>query len=172
VVIKAGNGNTVGCWNIQLVNTMKWMAQNQYASCQLVAATNAALYYKLIQKPTKVEWERLVDLTLCRYGSCLAVEKAHKEFGLLAVDIPQNLDSIRRQVVKKRPVEVGVWLERVGFHAVLVVGYGRLGYRVLNYHKHQASPLWVPAQSFADAFNHIQPGTMVRSNCYFAKLSA
>ena len=153
---------------------MKWQTQEQYASCQLVAATNAALILGAIKRRPGhgKQWERLVDLTLCRAGSCLDVFSAHRYFGIEAVPIPKGLAAVRRHVKRGRPVEINVWLPWAGFHAVLVVDYKpptheRRGiYAVLNYYKNQSDLLWISANELSFAMRSVV-ASLTRDHCYF-----
>ena len=156
---------------------IRWQTQKRYGSCQLVAATNAALYLGTIKRRPGhgQQWERLVDLTLCRAGSCLDVRSAHRYLGIEEIEIPRHLDAVRRHVRQGRPVETAVWLPWAGFHAILVLDYkpptrkrGGL-YAVLNYYKQQDGLTWISAKELGGAMLHITKGKgkMVRGYCYF-----
>jgi hypothetical protein len=159
---------------------VRWQTQGEYSSCQLVAATNAALYLGTMKRrPSKKRWERLVDLTLCRAGSCLAVSEAHKAFGIEEVEIPKTLRAVRYHVVRMRPVETGIWLPWTGFHSILVVGFapgpapGYPGsYATLNWCKEQGNKMiWINGRELGAGMLHITKGkgTLTRGYCYFRR---
>jgi hypothetical protein len=96
--------------------------EQKYSCCQLIAAINAAIFLGLITKESisDEEYERMVDLVSCRYGSALGVEKVYPQLGIVAENGPYfDFDWIRENL----PVEVCIIdVKTYGFHSVLIVG--------------------------------------------------
>ena len=71
---------------------MKYRKQSKYSSCQLIAAINALIF---LGKPDISDelFEELVDLTKCRHGGAICIEKAYPVLGLTHEDNP-HLDPL------------------------------------------------------------------------------
>jgi len=103
----------------------------QYAACQLVAAINARIYLGG-GDVSDDEFERLVDVTLCRYGAALRMEKAVPELGLTALHGELSLEWIAAHL----PVAVSTHeIEHHGFHQILVVQVDGDMLGVVNFYK-------------------------------------
>jgi len=72
--------------------SMKYRKQSKYSSCQLIAAINALIF---LGKPDISDelFEELVDLTKCRHGGAICIEKAYPILGLTHEDNP-HLDPL------------------------------------------------------------------------------
>ena len=122
-------------------NYGKYIDKNQTAGdCQLVTAVNA--YYFLTGKQwckaKSDEYERLVDLTACRHGSAIHIEKAWNELGIEIVwegNIWFNVEEILKK--RRLPVEWNIWAWGYGFHSTLIVDYVKKSenIRVTNFRK-------------------------------------
>ena len=134
-----------------------------YSCCQLVAAFNALIFYgKKAPSQRGKRFERLVDLTYCRSGSALAVYRAHYELGLKTRTIGKTLASVRYHLDKGRPVELGIYREWAGQHAVLLVGRRYGEYLITNWcPKENVSQVSARLLREALRLNH------VRDWCYF-----
>ena len=94
--------------------------------CQLVTAINAAVHLgEPGVAPDSLEYDRLMELVGAVAGHAIAVEHAHRYFGLVRRNIPFRLRQIRRSLALGRPVEVAVHHPVVHLHSVLIVGCRR-----------------------------------------------
>lgn len=103
---------------------IKYQNSQMYAECQLVAAINAARYFGLsVPKMGSVEYERLVDLTKGRHGSCIQVWKAYPSLGIKArkTGPAKKLGVTLTWFQEQIPIEIPVHTMALGFHSVLVV---------------------------------------------------
>ena len=98
---------------------MKFRKQGKYASCQLVAAINAGIFLGMTDVSDEL-FEELVDLTLCRHGSCICVEAAYSVLGLEYVDMDKRRNKLK-WIGEHLPVEIGYIDKKRGFHSALVV---------------------------------------------------
>lgn len=95
---------------------MEYM-RNKYSCCQLVTAINASIFFGG-SSPSDAEFERLVDLVGCRYGSAIQVERAYPALGISYDDIEGGLDG----AITPLPGEIGINDKEYGNHSVLVIG--------------------------------------------------
>ena len=98
---------------------MKYRKQGNYASCQLVAAINAKIFLGGTDID-KREFEELVDLTGCRHGSCIHVEKSYPILGIEYIDMDKRLNKLK-WIGNNLPVEIAYRDKKKGFHSALVV---------------------------------------------------
>ncbi len=98
---------------------MKFRKQDKYASCQLIAAINARIFLGMADISDEL-FEKLVDLTGCRHGSCTCVEKAYPILGLEYVDMDKRRNKLK-WIKENLPVEIGYIDKKRGFHSALVV---------------------------------------------------
>lgn len=94
--------------------------------CQLVTAINAHYYLtgKLYCKQNSDEYENLVDLCRCRYGSAIHIEKVHRKLGITVVWQGNTMYDIMKIMSSRRiplPMEWSVWSNEFGFHSTLIV---------------------------------------------------
>jgi len=116
--------------------------------CQLVTALNA--YYYLTgdvycTKDSK-EYNQLVDLTRCRYGSAIHIEKAYKRLGIEIVWSGISLLDIMIDGEIALPIEWNTWSWEYGFHSTLIVDQKGYNIRVTNFSK-IAPDGWMPDRS-------------------------
>lgn len=150
------------------ISNMRYQRQTApYSHCQLVAAFNALLFYgRPAPRQHGKRFERFIDLTYARHGSCIAVRRAHYELGLKTVPIAKNIQAVRRHVDQGRPVEIAVDRAWAGLHATLVVGREDRDYLVTNWNKHETiSRVAVIELRKGQRFN------TVRAWCYFELVS-
>jgi hypothetical protein len=96
----------------------------EYACCALLSAVNARRFLDgtpCVELGTEA-FEALVDLTGCRHGSCISVEKAHRLFGVSCQLGPHDPEWIMWRLSEGRPVELTVFSPDWGLHSVLCVG--------------------------------------------------
>ena len=101
--------------------------KQKYPSCQLIAAINARIFLGLGDIDDE-EFERLVDLTLCRHGAAIQVHKAYLALGL-DYEYGQCLFGWVRTHL---PVEIAVRTPHEGLHAILIVGVKKAVLEVVN----------------------------------------
>ena len=110
--------------------------------CQLVTAVNA--YHHLTgRKVSRKRYEGFIDLSRCRYGSCISIEKVWKRLGLAARHYRwMSLDEEKRV---RLPVEVSVWHRRCGLHSALIVDHDvKTGcFRITNFPWETSSRGWM-----------------------------
>ena len=99
----------------------------RYCACQLIAAINARIFLGG-KDIAEEDFERLVDETCGRIGSCIGVEKAYSELGLSFKCGPTSLRWIKRHL----PVEIGIRDPKYGFHAVLITAVRGRQVRLIN----------------------------------------
>ena len=110
---------------------MKYLVQsdNEYPSCQLLTAINARAFLtgSIDVWPGTSEFETLVDLTCCRHGSALRINKANYYLRLATQMGPNDNRWVYYRIQEGRPVELSVFTEDFGYHSVLVIGTTREG---------------------------------------------
>jgi len=124
-----------------------------YADCCLVSAINA--YYYLtgkIIKQDSARYERLIDLSKCRYGPALSIDKVYKKLGL-KISWEGNFlyDFIWRKgkiISKKKiplPLEVTVYHRRYGLHSILIVDHCTKSdsLRITNFDRETTASGWM-----------------------------
>jgi len=144
---------------------MKPRYQNKqlYAECQLVSALNASykLGWPFIQMGSN-EYERLVDFTGGRHGSCIGVNKVYQYLKIEYFDIKPEWDSIRLMLNQGSPVQLGVWTKKTGFHSVCIVDVkrdnkqGGYKFRVPNLRYYTDKQMWVH-ESFLKTVIDVRP---------------
>lgn len=109
-----------------------WHINQKYWDCQLITSINAYRYLtgKRIDQNTE-EYERLVDLTKCRYGGALEIEKADEYFNLKTFYVPATLAEIKFYLDIGHPLGMSLF-SQCGYHEVLIVGYTNKKIQVLN----------------------------------------
>jgi hypothetical protein len=121
---------------------MKFLVQsdNDYPSCQLLTALNARSFLtgRTEIMPNSKEFETLVDLTCCRYGSALRINKAYYYLRLVAQNGPNDNRWIYHRIQENRPVELSIWAPDFGYHSVLVIDITKNGSAiVINFKKRE-----------------------------------
>ncbi len=108
---------------------IKYQNTQLYSECQLVSALNAS--YKLGKPIIKIdskEYEKLVDMTCGRYGSCLGIDIAHRYLKIKPFDIKPDWDNVLKSLLYlEYPVQLSIWTLRTGYHSVCVVDYKHIG---------------------------------------------
>ena len=101
---------------------IRYQKSQLYFECQLVSALNASymLGESFIPKGSK-EYERLVDFTCGRNGSCIGINKIYPYLRLEHVDIKPEWDNIKLMVDNGFPVAMSVNTPKTGNHSVCVV---------------------------------------------------
>lgn len=103
---------------------MKIIYQNKqkYSECSLVAALNASYCLgESFISPNSKEYERLVDLTGARFGSCINVEKAYDYLRLKYIDVKPEWNSIYFAMDKNLPISISVNTDKHGLHSIVIV---------------------------------------------------
>ena len=110
----------------------RYLTKNKTSGdCQLVTAVNAhtCLTGKLYCDQDSDEYERLVDLSGCRHGSAIRIDKVHRKLGLTVVWQGNNLLDLRRafdnyaKPALPLPIEWNNWSWEYGMHSTLIVDY-------------------------------------------------
>lgn len=100
--------------------------ETPYPCCQLLTAINARVFLTgepPIARYPSPEFEALIDIVMCRVGSALRADKAHRILKLSTELGPHHPEWISRRVLfERRPVEVSVFSPRWGLHSCLAVG--------------------------------------------------
>jgi len=131
---------------------MKTIYQNEqkYSECQLVVALNAS--YCLGEpfiSPNSEEYERLVDLTGGRCGSCINVEKAYDYLRLKYIDVKPEWNSIYFAMDKNLPISVGVNTDKHGLHNIVIIkmrSNNKIGWydlKVPNLNPYTNKKMWI-----------------------------
>ncbi|MHA2280027.1 MAG: hypothetical protein ACXAC5_04005 [Promethearchaeota archaeon] len=114
-----------------------------YACCQLLTAINARVFLTgeppIIEYPSQ-EFETLVDLTLCRHGAALRVDKAYKILKIHTQRGPRyaDIEWIKRCIYHEgRPVELSVRSPEYGIHSVLAIGVEDNAVQLVNWKRNQ-----------------------------------
>jgi len=137
-----------------------------YACCQLLTAINARIFLgadvdflpsQIDKDPNAQIFESFVDLTKCRYGSCISVYKAWYHLRLHVREGPQSLDWIAAQLHKGMPVGLSCFVPDFGYHSVLCIDIQSDRLRLVN---------WEKGKEFSDVFlKHIRvPNNMFWKN--------
>lgn len=131
---------------------MKIIYQNEqkYSECQLVTALNASycLGESFISSNNE-EYERLVDLTGGRYGSCIDVTKAYKYLRLEYIDVKPEWNSILFAMDKNLPISIGVYTKIHGLHNVVIVkmkhnnNKGWYDLKIPNLNGYTSKKMWI-----------------------------
>ena len=105
------------------MNKVRYQNSQLYSECQLVSVLNASymLGGSFITKGSN-EYERLVDFTCGRNGSCIQIEKVYRYLKLEHVDIKPEWDNIKLMVDYGFPVSISVNTPITGNHSVCIVG--------------------------------------------------
>lgn len=93
--------------------------KQKYAACQLISAINARIYLGG-NDVTDDEFEKLVDIAKCRYGSALNILECYPILGLSYKDGPKK-DMPLEWVKSNLPVEIAYNDSKFGFHSALIV---------------------------------------------------
>jgi len=94
--------------------------KQKYSACQLISAINARIYLGE-NDVADDEFERLVDIAKCRYGSAINIIECHPILGLYSINGP--LKNMPLEWVKNHlPVEIGYSDPKFGFHSALIIG--------------------------------------------------
>jgi len=140
-----------------------------YMCCQMITAINARIFLggepeidprydedDLIRPPDFGSWmfENLVDITKCRYGSCLCVERAWRHLRLAGQAGPWwSLEWIRHRLVEGRPVAVSGLHPKVGGHSALAVGADWDRLLLVNWNEGEETT-WLPHKSLNARWNY------------------
>lgn len=129
----------------------------RYCACQLIAAINARIYLGR-QDVSDQEFERLVDLTLCRRGAALHIDLALPILGLERIEGDFSLEWIANHL----PVAVSTHeIEHHGLHLVLIVGVVGEVLELVNFYRPHVT--W-------DELQNIQPPPHLKK-CFSYKLT-
>lgn len=146
---------------------IKYQNEQKYSECSLVVALNAA--YSLGEKEISLnseEYERLVDLTGARHGSCIDVTKAYEYLRLEYVDVKPEWNSIWFSMNKNLPISVGVNIKPYGLHNIVIVKIksnnekGRYDLKIPNLKRYTNKKMWIHWYDFEkmiDVRNNIGP---------------
>jgi hypothetical protein len=113
-------------------------------SCQLISAINANIF--LGGKNVSNElYEKLVDITNCRNGTCLGITKAYPILGLRYENGPkggkrENSQEKRdkfspKWIEKHLPVEISTYDDKMDFHSSLIVKVKDGKVKIINHYK-------------------------------------
>ena len=100
-----------------------YITQNQIgADCQIVATLNVSIYLygKQLIKPNSKEYEDILELTGCRCGSAIAIEKA---FPILKIKEKNRYKTFWDIDFRDLPLEIKVWRLGYGYHSICAVIY-------------------------------------------------
>jgi len=101
---------------------MKFINEQKYSECQLVAILNAATSLGEVPvDPNSEEYERLVDFIGARHGSAIRIHAAVNYLRLRMDSSKFDLSTIRRSIKKKVPLCVNVYDKKAGNHTVCIV---------------------------------------------------
>ena len=141
---------------------MKIIYQNEqkYAECQLITALNASYCLgESFISPNSEEYERLVDLTGGRHGSCIDVTKAYKYLRLEYIDVKPEWNSILFAMDKNLPISMGVDTKKHGLHSIIVVEFknnnkkGWYDLKVPNLNGYTNKRMWIHWLDFEKIIN-------------------
>lgn len=92
-----------------------------YSDCQLVTALNAHyhLYGEQYCTQCSKEYDDLVELTGCRAGGAINIERAHKLLGIEVIWSGNSLLDLPAEM--PLPMEWNVWDWGYGFHSTLII---------------------------------------------------
>jgi hypothetical protein len=116
--------------------------------CQLVTALNAYYYLTGEQwcKQDSAEYERFIDLSGCRAGSAINIDRVYQELGIEIIWSGINLLDLMVGTKIILPVEWSTWSWEYGFHSTLIVNQKGYNIRVTNFSK-IAPNGWMPERS-------------------------
>ncbi len=107
---------------------MDWIQQRNDSYCGLISLLNARIYYGLVA-PTygEIEFEKLIDLGRCRYGSVLEIDKVADRLELKRVIISRN------EAEHHFPFEFSSFPPARRSHSALAIGGNKDKWIVINY---------------------------------------
>lgn len=100
-----------------------WIRQEYPWTCSMVAALNAARWWKLPNIPSQKSRTWIEWITRCgaRYGAATKVELLHRHLGLAAISVVPEAHAIEDALAQSIPIEATIWIPTVGLHAILIV---------------------------------------------------
>lgn len=122
----------------------RYQNKKLYSECQLVSALNAS--YKLGFPQIKMgcgEYERLVDFTRGRYGSCLSIKPIYEYLKIEYFDIDPVWDNIELMLNQGFPVTLSISSSSTGLHSVCVVDSKYDYFKVPNIPKLTDRNMWI-----------------------------
>lgn len=139
-----------------------YINSQKYSECQLVAAINASIFLnELPVLQNSIEYERLVDLVCARIGAAISIRYAHEYLRIICYELGViTLNLTKKYLDDKKPIEVGVWHERVGFHSVLIIAYKKTenySVQVLNFKQVTDSEGWIEWKIFKQYIRKVKP---------------
>ena len=133
------------------IKPIKLYRKQKYSSCSLIAAINAKIYLGGDDVDDSV-FESLVDLTKCRYGGAIFVEKSYPILGVSFKDGP--LETLELEWVRENlPVQIGHCDPKFGFHSALVVA--TKGKYVTLVNSSYTNTLWENIEFYPHTYNRI-----------------
>lgn len=113
---------------------MKYIRQQRDSSCVIVALLNAKRYYRLSTcLPGSFEYEKLIDMAVCRAGAAIHIDKVAEYLGLRRTRI------LRKDAYKHFPFTFACFPPKMTLHAVLAVGGMKDIWTVVNYRAYRGS---------------------------------
>jgi len=137
-----------------------YINSQKYAECQLVTLINAAIHLgEASISPNSEEYERLVDISLARYGAAIRAEYAMDYLRLECINTDPGWETMTKSIDDGYPVEYGIWHAGVGFHSVLVVGYtafrSKPQVRVANFSSATDEHMWMDWDEFKPCWHFL-----------------
>lgn len=130
----------------------KYLHHNKrgYGDCQLITALNACYYItgKQYCAQDSEEYEKLVNITGCRHGAAINIERAHKRLGIEVIWSGNSIFDLMEILNVKRiplPLEWNVWSWGYGFHSTLIVDHVPKCrcFRITNFNKETNPDGWI-----------------------------
>ena len=111
---------------------MKYIRQQRDSTCAIVALLNAKRFYGLSTPlPKSSEYEKLIDMAVCRNGAAIHIDKVAGHLGLRRVSIP------REDAHKYFPFIFPCYPPKLPLHAVLAIGGTKDVWTVVNYRSYR-----------------------------------
>lgn len=131
--------------------------ENQlYAECQLVTIINAASFYYPDLAITNQEYERLIDMTMGRHGTCIDTKAAIRYFNLETYFIKPTMPDLVSAIEQKYCAETGICHPILGNHSILCTAL-RIGEeREFRVHNIRFDNNWIGQKEY---FSLIEKGT-------------
>ena len=131
--------------------------ENQlHTECQLVTIINAASFYYPDLTITNQEYERLIDMTMGRHGSCIDTKAAIRYFNLETYFIKPTILDLVSVIEQKCCVETGIRHPILGNHSVLCTALKNGKEREFRVHNIRFDNNWIGQKEY---FNLIERGT-------------